>query len=63
MILDGQHAFASASTSSFDREPRRSAGGQGTPLAEFAWSDATVGMGFLPHGLALPAGWRWERPR
>jgi hypothetical protein len=63
MILDRQHAFASASTPASDREPRRPPNEQGTPLAEFPWSDDVVGMGFFPHELALPAGWRWEAPR
>jgi hypothetical protein len=31
-------------------------------LADFAWSDRIVGLGFFPHELALPPDWRWARP-
>jgi len=63
MILGRQHAFAVTSTSSADCEPRRPLGEQGTPLADFPWTNAIVGMGFFPREVALPADWRWEPPR
>ncbi|MGH2944377.1 MAG: hypothetical protein ACRDLN_16575 [Solirubrobacteraceae bacterium] len=32
----------------------------GTPLAEFPWSDGVVGMGFFPEEVRLPSGWTWS---
>jgi hypothetical protein len=42
---------------------RGEGGGEGTPLADFPWSDDIVGMGFFPDEVALPAGWSWSSRR
>jgi hypothetical protein len=63
MILDGSHALTAPSSAAAEREARRTPGEQGTPLAEFPWSDSIVGIGFFPQEVALPDGWRPERRR
>jgi hypothetical protein len=63
MILDPRHAFAAPSTAAAEREPRRPSSEPGTPLAEFPWSDSIVGMGYFPHEVALPNGWKPEPQR
>jgi hypothetical protein len=30
------------------------------PLADLAWSDGVIGMGFLPHEIGLPRRWTWS---
>jgi hypothetical protein len=32
----------------------------GTPVAEFPWSDGVVGMGYFPEETGLPSGWSWS---
>ena len=62
MILDVESYLlhGSAAASARVADPRGCA--EAMPLAAFPWSDAIVGMGFFPHEVALPPGWRW-RPR
>jgi hypothetical protein len=59
VILDVQSYVPHGSASGSTREsgPRECA--DEMPLAAFPWSDAIVGMGFFPHEVALPPGWRW----
>jgi hypothetical protein len=49
---------------SAERRPRPAAPtsdqDEGTPLAEFAWSDRIVGMGYFPEELLLPSDWTWR---
>ncbi|MDX6683539.1 MAG: hypothetical protein QOG94_3578 [Solirubrobacteraceae bacterium] len=42
-------------------DPRPPTGEAEMELADFAWSDRIVGLGFFPHELALPRDWRWTR--
>jgi hypothetical protein len=59
VILDAQSSLPRgfASGSAREADPRGRA--EEMPLAAFPWSDAIVGMGFFPHEVALPPGWRW----
>jgi hypothetical protein len=48
---------------STERQPRLAAPtshqDEGTPLAEFAWSERVVGMGYFPDEVGLPSDWTW----
>jgi len=39
--------------------PPLGAAEDGTPVAEFAWSDDVVGIGYLPEEVGLVSGWTW----
>lgn len=63
MILDDHHAPDRGLSSTAERDARRQPTEQAIPLAEFDWSDSVIGMGYLPHELALPTDWRWGASR